>query len=161
MRNATEVGQESRTTAQRQGSNMCQNKGEGATVTVPVWMEERKTTLTGDRERSEQLRHKKFGCADRPGRLKSICKNSATLSSMLWCLAKRLEKWPRIPQGNSKMGWGIWKEKLKVLSFSTVEIELKTSSKHVRKVNPHNCNYWEARHRRSTAVSSSKQSLAC
>lgn len=140
----------SRTSAQRQGSNMCQNKGEGATATVPVWMEEHKTAWTGDRERWEQLRHEKFGCADRPGRLKSICKNSATLSSMLWCLANRLEQWPRIPQGNSEMDWGIWKEKLEVLSFSTVEIELKTSSKHVREVNPHNCNYWEARHRRRT-----------
>lgn len=103
---------------------------------VPVRMQEHKIALTGDRERSEQLRHERFGCADRSGRLKSICKNSATLSSMLLCPANRLEQWPRIPQCNSEMGWRIWKERLKALSFSIVEIELKSSSKKVRKVNP-------------------------
>lgn len=153
------IRHKNRTSAKKQGSNMCQNKGEGATATVPVWMQEHRIALTRDRERLEQLRHERFGNAGRPGRLESICKDLDMLRSTLWCPANRLEQWPRIPQSNSEMGWGIWKERLKALSFSTVENELKSSSKEVRKVNPCNHNCWNARQRRRTAGSSNKQSL--
>lgn len=106
MRNATELEQDTKAGPVPRGKGATCVKARGKEPLPQC----HKTALTGDRERSEQLRYERFGCADRPKRLESICKNSATLSSMLRCPANRLEQWLRITQGSSEKVGGFEKK---------------------------------------------------
>ena len=148
----------SRTGAKRQESDMRQNEGWGSNH--PLRMQELQSCINwGEtkRYRITEAWNESFVCAGRLGRLyfreflpkhlQELCHTQPRAPMP----GKQAGMTARGSLGQPRKTGRIWEERFRALSFSTAEIEQKTSSKQVRKVNLsylRNWDYWKARQRR-------------
>lgn len=143
----------SRTSAKRQKSNVRQNEAsESHCRSARVDVGTQDCINWGQRDTGViETWNESFICADRPGwsYLRDVIQkvSARIVSHATVCSDAQQTGWPGVPE----KGWGIWEERLRALFFITVEIEPKTSSKQVIKINLSYCCNWgycKERHRR-------------